>query len=152
MSEILGLHHVTALCRDAKRTLIFYRDVLGMRLVKKTVNFDDPHAYHLYFGDSVGSPGTLLTFFPYPNGADGVIGTGQASSVALAVPKGSLGFWQDRLSSSGIQVASECRFDQPCLVFSDPDGLALGDRGIGSEGNKAMERGRYSRGFGDFGD
>lgn len=125
MSEILGLHHVTALCRDAQRTLTFYRDLLGMRLVKKTVNFDDPHAYHLYFGDSVGSPGTLLTLFPYPNGAQGVQGTGQASSITLAVPPGSLNFWKDRLSSAGTHVEIVLRFDSPGLAFRDPDGLGL---------------------------
>ena len=81
-----GLHHVTCVCSDAQRTLDFYRDVLGFSLVKKTVNFDDPHSYHLYFGDEVGSPGTLMTFFEWPRAEPGRLGRGTLESIGLVTP------------------------------------------------------------------
>ncbi|ADU50572.1 Glyoxalase/bleomycin resistance protein/dioxygenase [Thermaerobacter marianensis DSM 12885] len=121
-----GIHHVTMIAGDPQANVDFYGGVLGMRLVKITVNFDDPGTYHFYFGDDVGRPGTLLTFFPIPGAAPGRRGAGQVTAVALAVPPGSLGFWEERLQAFGVP----CRrhqgpLGQPALAFADPDGLAL---------------------------
>lgn len=93
MEPIQGLHHVTAVTRDAQQNVDFYRNVLGQRLVKKTVNFDAPDAYHLYFGDEIGTPGSVLTFFAWPNIKRGVRGNGETAAVAYNVPEGSLDFW-----------------------------------------------------------
>src|SRR5436305_14091195 len=84
--QLAGLHHVTCVCSDAQRTLDFYREQLGFALVKKTVNFDDPHSYHLYFGDDVGSPGSLITFFEWPRAARGRLGRGTLESIGLVTP------------------------------------------------------------------
>ena len=92
----MSIHHVTAIAGDPQRNLDFYSDTLGLRLVKLTVNFDDPGTYHLYFGDEFGRPGSILTFFPWPDGARGRQGTGQIGTVSLAVPAGSLGYWIER--------------------------------------------------------
>lgn len=121
-----GVHHITAIAKDARRNLDFYTRVLGLRLVKKTVNFDDPGTYHLYFGDRLGNPGTILTFFPWANARRGVEGAGQTTSTAFAVPQGSLGFWQDRLAAKGVDVDTRERpFGLDRLRFRDPDGLSL---------------------------
>ncbi len=96
-----------------------------MHLVKKTVNFDDPNMYHLYFGDRTGRPGTILTFFPIPGARPGAAGTGQATAIGLSVPAGSLSYWATRLSDKGIPFATDHRFDAPLLRFNDPDGLTL---------------------------
>ncbi len=127
MSEdILGIHHVTAIASDPRRNLEFYSEALGMRLVKKTVNFDDPGTYHLYFGDELGRPGTILTFFPWPLARRGEPGAGQATSVALSVPEGSLGWWRRRLERFTATVEQpRRRFDEESLPFADPDGLRL---------------------------
>jgi glyoxalase family protein len=121
---INGIHHVTAICRDANLNVDFYSRILGMRFLKKTVNFDDPSAYHLYYGDGAGSPGTL-TFFPYPDGAKGVVGTGQTSAVALEIPTGSMEFWEKRLGDNEIFTSTEVRFGQQVLVFHDFDGMQI---------------------------
>lgn len=126
MSEgILGIHHVTAICSDAKQNFEFYTQVLGMRLVKKTVNFDDPTAYHLYYGDSVGHPGTLLTFFAYPGGRKGTSGKGQTTAICFGVPSGSLGYWESRLAAGGVATFIQTRFGNPVLIFEDPDGMQV---------------------------
>jgi len=121
-----GLHHITAIASDPRRNVSFYTSVLGLRLVKKTVNFDDPSTYHLYYGDHVGTPGSILTFFPWSGLPRGRVGTGQASATGLSVAADALPFWQARLRSLGI-VAEEptLRFGEPVLAFKDPDGLAL---------------------------
>jgi glyoxalase family protein len=126
MADILGIHHMTALSGPAQENLDFYSDVLGLRLVKLTVNFDDPGTYHLYYGDASGTPGTILTFFPYPNGYPGRPGAGQATVTTLSVPPGSMPFWVDRFR------ANEVDFDRPLnrggmqsLAFRAPDGLLL---------------------------
>src|ERR1700743_374345 len=99
---IVGLHHVTAIASDPQRNLDFYTDVLGLRLVKRTINFDDPGTYHFYFGDDAGSPGTILTFFHWPHATRGSLGVGETSATAFSVPLASLEFWENRLLSAGI--------------------------------------------------
>jgi glyoxalase family protein len=122
----MSIHHVTAIAGDPQRNLDFYTGVLGLRLVKLTVNFDDPGSYHLYFGDELGRPGSILTFFPWPDGRRGRQGTGQVGTVSLAVPFASLGFWVERLVQHGIKFEGPIRrFDEQVLAFSDPDGLLL---------------------------
>jgi glyoxalase family protein len=125
-SDLLGIHHVTAIAGDPQRNLDFYTQVLGLRLVKMTVNFDDPETYHLYFGDAEGSPGTLLTFFPWSGAEAGREGAGQASAVALAIREASLGFWIDRLEAEGLHVDRVGgRFHESVVELHDPDGLRL---------------------------
>jgi len=126
-NRILGLHHITAIAGDAKRNYDFYTRVLGLRLVKKTVNFDDPETYHFYFGDEVGTPGTILTFFPWGNRVRrGQRGTQQVTEIGYAVPSGSLDFWKERLEANHVifnNVAE--KFGEPYLTLLDPDGLKL---------------------------
>jgi glyoxalase family protein len=123
---IAGIHHVTAIARDPQANADFYTGVLGLRLVKRTVNFDDPGTYHLYYGDEVGRPGTLLTFFPWPLARLGRSGAGQATVTAFSVPEGSLGYWTERLARLGVDFeAPRPRFDEEVLSLRDPDGLAL---------------------------
>ncbi len=119
-----GLHHVTAICSDAQRTRDFYERVLGLRLVKRTVNFDDPGTWHLYFGDETGAPGTVLTFFEWPSAEPGKPGAGQAVALSLAIPKGAAHEWVRRLTEEDIFVAIAPGADD-AVTFYDPDGLAL---------------------------
>jgi catechol 2,3-dioxygenase-like lactoylglutathione lyase family enzyme len=122
----VGIHHITAIAGDPQRNLDFYAGMLGMRLVKLTVNFDDPASYHLYYGDELGRPGSLLTFFPWPGGQPGRQGTGQVGTVSLAISPASLGFWIERLLAHGIRYEGPTRrFDEQVLAFKDPDGLLL---------------------------
>jgi len=122
----VGLHHITAIAGEPQRNLDFYAATLGLHLVKVTVNYDDPSTYHLYYGDGLGKPGSLLTFFPWPGGRRGRQGTGQAGSVSLAIPPTSLGFWVERLLTHGIKYTGPARrFDEQVLSFTDPDGLLL---------------------------
>ncbi len=117
---------MTAIAGDAKRNLEFYRDILGLRLVKKTVNFDDPGTYHFYFGNEEGSPGTIMTFFPWENITPGRRGSSQATETAFRVPEGSLDFWVKRFEKYNvIYNKPSTRFEQQYLVFTDPDGLKL---------------------------
>jgi len=121
-----GIHHVTAVSGEIDRTLDFYGRVLGLRMVKRTVNYDDPATYHLYFGDEVGRPGTVLTFFPWPGGSRGRHGLGQAAVAAFLVPEASLGFWIERLVAAGVaHEGPSRRFDEQVLSFVDPDGMLL---------------------------
>ncbi len=121
-----GLHHVTAIAGDPQRNLDFYHGVLGLRLVKQTVNFDAPDTYHLYFGDEVGSPGSIMTFFPAPGAPSGRHGAGQATTTGFSVPSTALGWWDERLRRLGVEVlAREERGDEDVLALSDPDGLRL---------------------------
>ena len=125
-NRILGLHHVTAIAGNAKRNHDFYTKVLGLRLVKKTVNFDDPGTYHFYFGDGVGTPGTLLTFFPWEGVVQGSQGVGQATEVVYSVPEGSLEFWRARLEENNVKIdAAGARFGEDYISFTDPDGTPL---------------------------
>lgn len=120
-----GIHHMTAMVNDAQRNIDFYTGVLGLRLVKKTVNFDRPEVYHLYFGNETGHPGTVITFFPWEKQLKGRIGTGQVGVTSYMVPIGSIEFWKDRLDQFGIDYRSSFRFGGKYLTFSDPDGLQI---------------------------
>lgn len=124
--RIPGIHHVTAISGSAQRNVDFYADVLGLRTVKQTVNFDDPGTHHLYYGDRVGTPGTAMTFFPWERAARGELGSGATEATGFSVPPGSLEFWADRLRERGAspqEVAT--RFDEESLRCEDPDGLVL---------------------------
>lgn len=131
MNGVLGIHHVTAIAADAQRTLDFYAGVLGLRFVKRTVNFDDPGTYHFYFGDTVGSPGSLLTFFPWPGARRGRQGPGQVAVTSLAVAPGAIGFWIERLLRYGIAHEGPTTRGPPradaerVLAIKDRDGLLL---------------------------
>jgi glyoxalase family protein len=127
---VTGIHHVTAIASDPQRNLDFYAGVLGLRFVKRTVNFDDPHTYHFYFGDATGSPGSIMTFFPWPHARRGRQGTGQVAVTSFAALPGAIGFWLERLLRHGV------KYDRPktrgsgsdaeqVIAFSDPDGLLL---------------------------
>jgi glyoxalase family protein len=125
-NQIEGLHHITAIADNAKRNLQFYSKVLGLRLVKKTVNFDDPGTYHFYFGDEQGTPGSILTFFPWEGIGKGRTGVGMATEIGYSVPEGSLDFWTDRFIKLNIKH-DEVRekFGEKYIAFEDPDGLKL---------------------------
>jgi glyoxalase family protein len=123
---IRGIHHITAIASQPQRNLDFYTQVLGLRLVKLTVNFDDPETYHFYFGDALGHPGTILTFFPWQYVRRGRHGAGQVGMVAFTVPHNALGFWSERLKQHGATVSSPFqRFEEEVLPVLDPDGLPL---------------------------
>jgi catechol 2,3-dioxygenase-like lactoylglutathione lyase family enzyme len=125
-NEILGIHHVTAIASDPQRNVDFYTGVLGLRLIKVTVNFDMPESYHFYYGDAIGSPGTILTFFSWEGARPGRIGAGQVTTTSFAVPEDSLGYWTDRLRQQGISVSEPYqRFGAETIRFADPDGLQL---------------------------
>jgi glyoxalase family protein len=124
--KVLGIHHVTAIANSARRNYGFYTDVLGLRLVKKTVNFDDPTTYHLYYGNVIGEPGTILTFFPWEGIRRGRAGTGQASSIAFSIPQNATTFWLERFGNNDVTYNNPIeRFDEEAIVFLDPDGLKL---------------------------
>jgi glyoxalase family protein len=121
-----GLHHITAIAGDPQRNVDFYTQVLGLRLVKRTVNFDDPGSYHFYFGDRDGAPGTLLTFFAWPTAPQGRAGPGQFTAVAFEIARGSIGEWRRRLASAGVESTEvEARFGDDVISFRDPEGLTI---------------------------
>ena len=125
-NRILGLHHITAIAGEAQRNYDFYTRVLGLRLVKKTVNFDDPGTYHFYYGDETGSPGSILTFFPWEGIQKGRTGTGMATEIGYSVPAGSLEFWKQRFEELKVKIRPVTeRFGEEILSFEDPDGLIL---------------------------
>jgi glyoxalase family protein len=126
MSMTSGIHHITAISGDPARNVAFYTDALGLRLVKKTVNFDDPGTYHLYYGDGQGSPGTILTFFPWAGARPGRRGAGEASGTAFAIPPAAVSFWLDRLVTRHVPHEMPVqRFGETVITFSDPDGMTL---------------------------
>jgi len=126
MTALKGIHHVTAISADAQRNVDFYAGVLGLRLVKKTVNFDDPGSYHLYYGDRVGTPGTLVTFFIWPGGTRGQSGAGEPVALGFQVPEGSLSWWTQRLSAAGFPTLDAGpRLGAGVLEVRDPDGLTV---------------------------
>lgn len=120
-----GIHHITAIVGHPQENVDFYAGVLGLRLVKQTINFDDPGTYHLYFGDGKGTPGTIMTFFPWANAFQGKIGDGQVGVTTFAVPTGSLVFWKGRLNKFDIAYTEAERFGELYLQFTDPHGLQL---------------------------
>jgi glyoxalase family protein len=140
-----GIHHITAIAGDPQRNLDFYTEALGLRLVKRTVNFDDPGSYHFYFGDNIGSPGTIMTFFPWPGARRGARGSGQVTTVSFAVPRNSIAFWKERLRATHV-IAEEIegRFGCNALRFLDPDGLQLE---LVASANEESSSERAIRGF-----
>lgn len=123
---INGLHHVTAMADDPQKNLDFYAGVLGLRLVKRTVNFDAPDVYHLYYGDETGTPGTILTFFPFRGMPRGRQGKGQLTTTSFSIPANSLGYWQERLKKYNISfTAPQERFEEGFIYLEDPDGLGI---------------------------
>jgi predicted esterase/catechol 2,3-dioxygenase-like lactoylglutathione lyase family enzyme len=124
-NTIHGIHHITAICSSPSVNVAFYEDVLGLRLVKQTVNFDDPHTYHLYYGDDGGRPGTILTFFPWIGMPPGQAGAGMITATGFSIPSDSLEYWLERLGRHGVEVAQESRFGEQVIRFNDPHGLHL---------------------------
>lgn len=125
-SRVPGLHHVTAIASDPQRNVDFYTQVLGLRLVKRTVNFDDTTTYHLYYGDETGSPGTILTFFPFGTGYRGQVGRGQPCATSFVIPEGSVDYWLNRLDEHDVKREEpEERFGQTVVPFEDVDGQPL---------------------------
>jgi len=125
-NKIPGLHHVTAIATDPQRNLDFYVGLLGLRFVKRTVNFDDPGTYHFYFGDNRGTPGTILTFFPWPGARRGTRGTGQIEATAFAIPPDSMGYWLERLKQQRVAAErTSPRFGEEGIRLVDPDGLLI---------------------------
>jgi len=133
-----GIHHVTAIAGNALRNLDFYTRTLGLRLVKKTVNFDDPGTYHFYYGDEAGRPGTILTFFPWAPAAAGRGRVGQTHQTAFRVPARSIGYWTHRFIENGVTYEPlEKRFGETVLAFTDPDGMSLALVGVPGAENEA---------------
>ncbi len=127
-NQVSGIHHVTAICSNPQKNIDFYTKLLGLKLVKLTVNFDDPTTYHLYYGDEIGHPGTILTFFPWSDAPKGYRGTGQAITTSFLVPSDSFDFWKDRLKNNDICFEGPIkRFDneEQVIRLYDPDGLEL---------------------------
>jgi glyoxalase family protein len=124
--QLHGIHHITAIAGDPQRNLDFYTEFLGLRLVKRTVNFDDPSSYHFYFGDSMGTPGTILTFFPWPGARRGSRGTGQVAATSFVIPVGAVEFWRQRAQTFHVALEQTAeRFGEPVVRFTDPDGLLI---------------------------
>ncbi len=123
MNAIQGLHHLTVMASDPQKNVDFFTQVLGQRMVKVTVNFDDPGTYHLYYGDETGAPGTIMTYFPWPNAVRGKRGNGEIVAAAYAAPVASQDYWKARLNSFNIPFTEETRFGSPAVKFEDPDGL-----------------------------
>ncbi|CAM3474947.1 MULTISPECIES: ring-cleaving dioxygenase [Saccharibacillus] len=123
--QTAGIHHITAFAGDPQANVDFYAGVLGLRMVKKTINFDAPDVYHLYFGNEEGSPGTIITFFPFPGARRGRIGGGQVGFTTYVIPEGAMAFWRERLHGLGISVTEAERFGEHYLQFRDNEGLQL---------------------------
>ena len=124
-TKIGGIHHITAIASSASENLAFYEKVLGLRLVKKTVNFDDPYTYHLYYGDQEGSPGTIMTFFPWEKLPRGNTSAGMVTSTAFSIPQGSGDYWRRRFKVHGTEIKEDERFGDHVIQFEDPHGLSL---------------------------
>jgi len=126
LDQIKGLHHVTSMAKDARQNNVFFTEKLGLRRVKQTVNFDAPDVYHLYYADELGTPGSVMTYFPFPNIGKGRPGVGEVGTTVFAVPEGSLGYWQERFEKQGVaDLESETSFGENRLHFSGPDGDSL---------------------------
>jgi len=142
LSQIKGLHHVTSMASDARRNNAFFTDTLGLRRVKKTVNFDAPDVYHLYYGDELGSPGTIMTYFPFPNIGPRRLGTGEVGATVFAVPEGSLGYWKERFEKEGMKGFSESEsFGQKRLAFTGPDADEFALVEVAGDGREPWEKG-----------
>ena len=152
-NRIHAIHHITAIAASAAENVQFYEQVLGLRLVKQTVNFDDPYTYHLYYGDPNGSPGTIITFFPWEGTPAGIQGSGMIAAISFSVPLKALPYWEERLTGSGIEVQTNSRFGEPMLTFRDPHGLPLELIGTpfnpvsGHRGESSIEPGPGLTGF-----
>jgi len=131
---ITGLHHLTAIATAPQANIDFYAGLLGLRLIKKTVNFDDPTAYHLYYGDAAGTPGSIVTFFYWPDSRPGRIGPGQSTAINLSVPRSALDYWQRRLERHAVPSERRTRFDEELLRFSDPDGIPVELTAVDADG------------------
>ncbi|UJL46201.1 ring-cleaving dioxygenase [Virgibacillus sp. NKC19-16] len=125
MKKTAGIHHITAIVGHPQENVDFYASVLGLRMVKKTINFDDPGTYHLYFGNEGGKPGTIITFFPWAGARHGRIGGGQVGVTTYVIPVGSIIFWEERLAKHNIEFDKSKRFGETYLAFEDPHGLQL---------------------------
>ncbi|GIO28724.1 ring-cleaving dioxygenase [Ornithinibacillus bavariensis] len=125
MKKTEGIHHITAIVGHPQENVDFYAGILGLRLVKKTINFDDPGTYHLYFGNDGGRPGSIITFFPWPNAYQGKIGGGQVGITVYAIPTGKMSYWQARLEKFNIHYSKIERFGETYLHFEDFHGLQL---------------------------
>jgi glyoxalase family protein len=126
MLAISGIHHITAISSDPRKTVDFYTQVLGLRMIKLTVNYDDPGTYHLYFADKTGAPGTVLTFFPWLYASRGRQGTGLTAATAYSVPPGAMNYWIDRFAAMAVNFDTPIsRFGEDVLGFEDPDGMKL---------------------------
>lgn len=148
MTTPAGIHHVTAIASDPQSNLDFYAGLLGLRRVKLTVNFDDPSAYHLYYGDESGTPGSIVTFFYWPGlAARGQVGSGQMSRISFSATPGSLEWWAARLSESGVAVESMERFGEATLRFADPDGIPLEIVAVEADGRTGWTGGEVPRDY-----
>ncbi|MEQ1769893.1 MAG: VOC family protein, partial [Devosia sp.] len=125
LDQIKGLHHVTVMAKGAARNHAFWTHTLGLRRVKQTVNFDEPSVYHLYYGDEHGTPGSVMTYFPFPHIARGKPGTGEVGTTVFSVPVNSLGWWTERLAAAGVKTTPAETFGQKRLSFVGPDGDGL---------------------------
>src|SRR5512138_1264382 len=124
-SKTAGIHHITAIAGEPKRHVAFYRNLLGLRMVKRTVNFDDPGSWHLYYGDETGTPGTALTFFVWNQLPPGSHGSGEPQEISFSVPQSSVAFWRKRLIDKGIVLKDANRFGEEAIAFQDADGHKL---------------------------
>jgi glyoxalase family protein len=125
-SLITGIHHITAIASNPQRNLDFYTGILGLRMVKKTINFDAPDVYHFYFGDELGTPGTVFTTFPFDGARKGTKGTGELTYTAFSIPIASLGYWMDRLEKYNIPISTPLtRFGEKLVRFEDHDGMGI---------------------------
>ena len=142
ITQIKGLHHVTAMAADAQANNDFFTKTLGLRRVKKTVNFDAPDVYHLYYGDEVGSPGSVMTYFPFPHIAKGSRGAGEVAETVFSVPAGSLDYWKERLSAQGVaDLAAQESFGEKRLRFAGPDGDGLALAEVSGDPRAAFDAG-----------
>lgn len=133
-SPLTGIHHVTAIASDPQANIDFYVRVLGLRLVKKTVNFDDPTAYHLYYGDATGAPGSIVTFFYWPRGASrGRVGPGQMTRLSFSAPPAALDYWLERLQRERVTAERRTRFGEDVVAFVDPDGIPVEIVGVATD-------------------
>ena len=142
--SVTGIHHVTAIAGDPQENVDFYADLLGLRMVKRSVNQDDPGTYHFFYADAVGHPGTDLTFFPWPGMGPGRNGTGLTNEVVFAAPTDSLDYWLDRLERAGLRARLEARFGEKTLTFHDVHGLGLAITGTSAAASRAFEPWRRS--------